>query len=210
MYQKTVTLDNSDRLLVEWESGISNMTIKKDGEIIGSFKDIDEAKQGRRFLLPDHRQITVVYTEYGLEVWQDGKEMVSGGKSGSVNGFARAVRWLNGVGIAQFVVAPLLYLVSREEAPEKALSVAIAMCLIGAFLLGLSFWAKTTGSKTPFWVGLAFCVLNIIVTLGAGSGAGLIITGAMAYYLYKGTQAEVPEMPRKILSDPNAPLDADL
>ncbi len=77
MYQKTVTLDNADLVLIEWGENLSNMTIKKNGEVIGTFNNKDELKQGRSFSLPDRRQITVVYTDYGLEVWQDGKELVS-------------------------------------------------------------------------------------------------------------------------------------
>jgi len=207
MYQKTVTLDNSDLLLIEWGENLSNMTVKKDGEVIGTFNNKDELKQGRSFSLPDRRQVTVVYTEYGLEVWQNGKELVSGAKSGYVDGFASAVKGLNWVGGAQLVFAPILFFISSEELRWAN---AIGLVVAGGILLGLGYWAKQTGNKMPFWIGIGFCVLNILITIASGSASGIIISAILMYYLYRGTKSDAPEPLRKQFSDPNAPLDSDL
>jgi len=207
MYQKTVTLDNSDLLLIEWGENLSNMTVKKDGEIIGAFNDKDELKQGRSFLLPDRRLVTVVYTDYGLEVWQNGVELVSGGKSGYVDGFNSAIKGLNWVGGAQLVFAPILFFITPEELRWAN---SIGLVVAGGILLGLGYWAKKTGNKTPFWIAIGFCVLNILITIASGSASGIIISAILIYYLYRGTKSDAPAPARKPFSDPNAPLDSDL
>jgi len=210
MYQKAVILSNSELIVILWDENLSNMTIKKDGVVIGAFNNSDEVRQGRRFVLPDRTEITVVYTEFGLEVWQNGKELVSGGKSGNVEGFGMAIKGLNWVGGAQLVLAPILYLISLTNNPEEALGVAVSLAFMGGLFIGLGYWASKTGSKIPFWIGFGLCLLNIILTIGSGSGSGIIITGILAYYLYKGIRSESPLSIRKDFSDPNAPLDSNL
>ncbi len=207
MHQQTVTIGPFDLLELEWEEDFMNMTIKRDGSVIGSFVDKDELKLGRRFSLPDQRQITVIYTEFGLEVWLNGVELVSGGKSGSVEGFANAVKGLTWVGVAQLVFALFLFFIDTDK---SRLAATIGLVIAGSLLLGLAFWAKQTGSKIPFWIGIVFCALNILVTIASGSASGILITGVLLYYLYKGTKSEAPIPKRKQFNDPNAPLDSNL
>lgn len=207
MNQKIITLGNASQVQISWETDLSNLTIEKDGVIVGVIDDRDVLKQGKSFILPDQQQITVVYTQYGLEVWQNGKELVSNAQSKSVEGFARAVSWLKWVGGIQFVFAPILYLIRDDE---TRIFEAGAMVFIGSLLLGLGFWAEKTGSKVPFWIGIVFCVGNIVLTIAGGSIAGIFITSFMLYYLFQGTKAEAPERVRRIFTDPNAPLDSGL
>lgn len=207
MNQKTVTLANKALLTIEWGENLSDMVLKMNGEQTGSFNNADEVRQGRSFLLPDQQQVTIVYTEYGLEVWQNGIELVSGGKSGSVAGFGRAVKGLFWVGGAQLVIAPILYFIGSND---EGLAIAIGLIIAGGTLIGLGFWARQTGSKIPFWIAIGLCSLNILVTIASGSASGILITGILIYYLYQGTKSDPPEQVRKKYADPNAPLDSDL
>jgi len=207
MYQKTVTLQNETLLEFDWEEGLANMTLKKDGEVVGSFTNPDEVRQGRRFNLPDGQQVTVVYTEFGLEVWQNGEELVSGGTSASVEGFDSAVKGLLWLGGAQLVISPIAYFVRSEDIRLEA---AISLIIAGGSLLGLGLWARQTGSKTPFWIGIVLGVLNIFLTISSGGRGGLFVTAVLIYYLYMGTRSEAPRPKRKPFSGPNAPLDSDL
>lgn len=214
MYQKTVTLQNGALLDFEWEEGLANMTLKKDGAVVGAFNNSDELRQGRRFTLPDGQQVTVVYTEFGLEVWQNGEELVSGGTSASVEGFDSAVKGLLWLGGAQLVLAPVAYFLRSSSvfngAESSSLEAAIGLIIAGGSLLGLGFWARQTGSKTPFWIGIVLGVLNIYLTISSGGRGGLFITAVLIYYLYMGTRSESPRPKRKPFSGTNAPLDSDL
>jgi hypothetical protein len=207
MNQKTVTLPNGEKLVFEWADDLSNLIILKDDEVIGRIKEEEAFRLGRSFVLPDRQQITVIYTEFGLEVWQNGQELVSGATSGSVEAFGQAVSWLQWIGIIQLILTPIRYFANQNT---TGIIEAVMTLLIGGFLIGLSLWAKRTGSKTPFWIGIGFGVLNIVLTIMAGSVAGILVMSIMIYYLYKGTKAESPRFERKPFMDPNAPLDSDL
>ncbi len=206
MNQKIITLANSSEIQVSLATDLSHLTIEKDGEIVGVIENRDELKQGKSFRLPDQQQITVIYTQYGLEVWQNGKELVSNAQSKSVEGFARAVSWLKWVGGIQLGLSPILYLIKEDE---TRVFEAGALVFIGLLLLGLGFWAEKTGSKVPFWIGIVFCVVNIVLTISSGSIAGIFVTSFMLYYLFQGTKAEAPNQRPQIFSDPNAPLDSE-
>ena len=87
---------------------------------------------------------------------------------------------------------------------------AIGLLVAGIILLSLGYWANQTGNKMPFWIGIGFCVLNILITIASGSASGIIISAILIYYLYRGTKSEAPEPKRKPFNDPNAPLDSNL
>ena len=210
MYQKIVQLDNSDQIMVEWENDVSNMTIQKDGVLLGSFKDKEEARLGRRFRLPEGREFTVIYSQFGLEVWQNGVELVSGGKSNYVDGFEDATKWLFWLGVARLIFAPILYFTNIQTSEIDAWTAALGNGITGGIFLGLGLWAKNTGSKMPFWIGIVFAGLQMALILLSGAFLGIIILGILIYYLYKGTQADAPIPKRKANFSANAPLDSDL
>lgn len=208
MYQKILHLDNAnDPISLEWGDDYSYLTIRKDGVLIGSFADKAELKLGRRFNLPDQRQIIVVYTELGLELWYNGVELFSKTKSGSTDTFSNAVKMLIWLGGVQLVFIPVLYFIYEVE--EKALFFSERI-FMAALLLGLGFWAKKTGNKTPFKIAIGFAALNIILTLASGSLSGVPFSGLLIYYMVLGVKGDAPTMPRKQNLDPNTPLDSNL
>lgn len=193
-------------LHIEYSEDWSYVLIQKEDTTIGEIKDIDALKQGRSFYLPDRSQITVVLSEFGLEVWQNGKELVSGGKSKSIVGFSRAANALFYVGIANIVLSGFAYMMMISSTSfEKARLKSLAIAFLGLVLIGLGFWAKKTGSKIPFWIGIGLACLNILATLAYGRG-GILVSGILIYYLYKGTQSEPPVETQTIRMQ-NEPLD---
>jgi len=207
MYKKTLLLDHSDPITLEWGENYANLTIKMGEVLIGSVKDKAELKLARRFILPDQRQIIVVYTEFGLELWYNGVELFSKSKSGSTDSFSNAVKTLLWFGVFQLLVVPVMYFVMEGE--ERVLALW-DRALIGGLLLGLGFWAKIAGKKTPFIIGIGFAALNIILTLAAGSAAGILVSGILIYYLVLGVKGDAPMKVAKQNLDPNAPLDSNL
>jgi len=207
MYKKTLLLDHSDPITLEWGENYANLTIKMGEVLIGSVKDKAELKLARRFILPDQRQIIVVYTEFGLELWYNGVELFSKSKSGSTDSFSNAVKTLLWFGVFQLLVVPVMYFVMEGE--ERVLALW-DRALIGGLLLGLGFWAKIAGNKTPFIIGIGFAALNIILTLAAGGAAGILVSGLLIYYLVLGVKGNAPMKVAKQNLDPNAPLDSNL
>lgn len=206
MNQKIVTLSPGETLVIEWAQNWSNLSIRQNGALIGTVQDKLELKGGRTFSLPDGRKITVLVSDYGLEVWHNGVELVSGTQSGSVDGFGSAFKALISVGTIQLVLSVVF--LGKWNAAGLLMSVLGASA--GGILIGLGLWARNSGSKAPFWIGIVLCVVNIILALASGTLAGILITGILLYYLYRGTQSAPPQPTRKKVIDPNAPLDSDL
>lgn len=204
MYQKTVSLENADLLLIEWAKNLSNLTIKKEGIVIGSMQSKDELKQGRRFALPNGQFITVVYSEHGLEVWQNGKELMSGAKSGDTNGAAAAFGGMVLIGAVQVIFAVIAYFAMKEH---NLLGAAL-FGSPGLVLLGMALWSKLSTNKTPYIIAIVVCVLDLVFLWH--NLFGIILLGGLIYYLTLAIKAEVPQPAKLVFSDPDAPLDSNL
>lgn len=206
MNQKTIMLGPGQTLVVEWDKNWSNLSVRNNGVLIGRVADKVELKGGRDFLLPDGGVIKVLVSDYGLELWHNGVELVSGTKSGEKDHFGSAFKALISVGTLQLVFAVL----SLFSLNTFGLFSAVIIATIGGILIGLGLWARDSGNKSPFWIGIVLCLINIVFSLLAVSIVGLLITGVLLYYLYRGTQSVPPQPTRKKSLDMNAPLDSDL
>lgn len=204
MYQKTVKLENADLLVLEWAENLSNLIIKKEGAIIGSMNSKDELKQGRRFAVPGGQYITVVYSEHGLEVWQNGKELLSGSKSGDTNGAAAAFGGMVLIGVVQAIFGVFAYLALKEQ----NLLGAVLFGSPGFVLLGMALWSKLSTNKTPYIIAIVVCVLDLVFLWH--NLFGVILLGGLIYYLTLAIKAEVPQPAKLMFSDPDAPLDSNL
>jgi hypothetical protein len=203
MQQMTVSLNATENLVVEWGSNWSNLSIRQNGQLIGSVQDPQDLKTGRRFSLPDGREILVIVQKKELEIWHDGKELVSGLQSGQKDDFKLAHQALIGIGILQLVIGLVVLLINSSS------ELVIGEAIVGSLFIGLGFWARMTGSKIPYWIGMVFCALNIVATVIMGSMAGILLLGILIYYLYKGTQAD-PRFSKIRKSGSDDPLDAGL
>lgn len=90
MYKQTVILSPGETLQLEWGKNYADFTIKQNGQLIGFFPDKASLKLGSRFnLIGDgQRQITVILSEQGMEVWSNEVDLLSGMKSGESNPFS--------------------------------------------------------------------------------------------------------------------------
>ena len=104
MNQKIVTLKPGQTLVVEWAQNWSNLSIHKDGILIGSVAEKADLKVGRRFVLPGGGEIMIMLANHGLELWHENKELVSGMRNGEVDGFARAYKALYFAGSMELVL----------------------------------------------------------------------------------------------------------
>lgn len=211
MQQKTVSLGRGESLDINWGHDWSNLSIHQRGQLIGSFQDKAELKLGKKFKLPDGQDLTVLLREGDdLEMWHGGKELVSGTRSGQVDHFRRAVNALQTTGIVQFVAIPILlsgWMDAESVGYDLALRLGIGAVFGLGTLLGLSTWAKRTGNKAPFWIGILFCIINYLAFNGF---AGTVIAGILIYFLAKGIQAKPPQFTRPGGWVEGAPLDHNL
>lgn len=213
MYQKSISLsDKSDSIIIDWGQDWSNLSIRQKNRLVGSFQNKEELELGRRFVLANGQEILVILRDTGLEVWHQGKDLVSGIASGQVSLFDQAVNVLILVGLIQLgAVPPLIFAVLEDV----GIGPAIAGGLVSAALLiGAGLWIKRTGNKDPFWVGIGFCVLDLgLVYYSVAWQFSLIILVACASLgtaLYQGIRSAPPAITYRRDWGQDAPLDSDM
>ena len=215
MFQKSISLSGkSDSLIIDWGHDWSNLSIRQKGRLVGSFETKEELELGHRFRLDNGQEILVILRDTGLEVWHQGKDLVSGTASGQVALFDRSINVLILVGLIQLgAVPPLIFAV---EGVGLGLSIAGGVAAM-AVVVGLSFWAKRTGDKTPFWVGIGFCVLDLgLLRFSIPNDLWQIsvsIVGtciALAKLLYQGILSAPPAITQRRDWGRDAPLDSDM
>ena len=212
MQQKTVSLGRGEWLDISWSDNWSNLSIHQHGQLIGSFQDSAELNLGKKFKLLNGQDLMVLLRDDNdIEVWYQGKEVVSGIKSGQVDHSRRAINALKTVGLVQFVAIPVLlgrWMGQAFDHPHNLLLglAAGAICGLG-ILFGLSHWVQKTGHKTPYWIGLLFCFLNYFAFGGIAPG---ILLGTLGYFLIQGIQAKPPHHTQHGGLTEGTPLDHNL
>lgn len=211
MYYKTFFMAESPPIMVSWDKRYTDVSIQQGAVLLGKFASLLEAEQGKTFVLPDGRSIRAVFERRMPCVWHDDKKLEADSAAITPNdGFFAAVKGLIWLGSAHLFFALVVGFKHWNMSTLQLGDTTMRLIISGVILLILGFWAKMTGSKTPFWIGIAFFALNMALILFAQSYSGLIISAVLIYYLYKGTQAEAPVPARKPFSDQNTPLDSDL
>jgi len=204
MKQLRIPLDGGTSLSLQWGRRWSNFQVYYQNGLLGSFSDREELKIGKKFTLPNAEPVMIVLREDNLEVWYRGADLVSHTASGEIDHFQRAVHALQVVGFIHIVVAPVvLYNLTNNF----KWSVLAGLACAGMTMLGLSYWAKRTGNKTPFWIGLALCIPSYLLW---SSAASAILHGMLVLFLYKGTQAKPPLTVQQEDVEEGAPLDQNL
>lgn len=208
MYQKTLTLQGNETIVLEWHDDWRQLSIRKDGKLIGSVPGKAELLGGRRFTLPDGKTLMVVLADYGLEVWYEGRELVSGTKSGALDGFGSAYNAMIVAGGINLVGVFLHQFVLDQPPFTKAVCGLIS--LIGLIMIGLARFTRNNGSKSPLWtggilgltsLGLALLLRNYIII-----ASSLYLLGKIRIGL-----GSIPYQPtRKLTIDEDEPLDSNL
>ena len=209
-YQKKIPLGNLESLVIEWDSDWSNLTIRKDNKLVCSIPEKADLQIGKQFKLSDGRAFMVLLNEHGLEVWHDGRELVSGTRNGQVDWFGRAVTALLWLGAFQAIVAGIALLICKLLPDQLT---AGAFLIIGGFFIGLSIWARRTGDKSPFRLSIVLASVTAVVALFLFTVlASVIVTPfiSLIYCLIEGIKADPPRLTRKKNMELDAPLDSDL
>jgi hypothetical protein len=214
MFQKSVSLaDKSASLIIDWGPDWSHLSIRQKGRLVGAFQTKEELELGRQFRLPDGQEIHVLLRDTGLEVWHQGKDLVSDTASGQVPILDKAILELQSAGLVQLVALPPLI---RALTDSVWLSAAGGIAA-AAFLIASGFWVKRTGDKLPFWLAIGFCVIDLsllFITLPGGmwriSILIALVCGTFIFRLYRHLQAPLPTIVQRRDLGPDAPLDSDI
>lgn len=208
MFQKTLTLQGNETIVLEWHDDWRQLSIRKDGKLIGSVPGKAELLGGRHFTLPDGKKLMVVLADYGLEVWYEGRELVSGTKSGASDGFGAAYNAMIVAG-GMNIIGVVLNKFVLDKPPFAKLVFGL-LSLIGLILIGLAHFTRNNGSKSPLWtggilgltsLGLAILLPNYIIIASSGYLLGKIRIGLGA----------TPYQPtRKLTIEEDEPLDSNL
>lgn len=133
---------------------------------------------GKTFALPDNKKIVVILTSGELEVWCNGKELLSGLASGESDHFGNASKILIGYGIGLALVFARLF------------ALGVIGVISGICFAGLGYWARTSKTKTPLWLAVGLLCANIIGAIVVKNYLWIAISGIMAFYLFNGIQAQ--------------------
>jgi hypothetical protein len=208
MYQQIVTLQDTDTLVLEWEEYWHDLTVKKDGKLLATLSDKATLSSGRQVILPDGKSILVVLTKNGLEVWYEGRELVSNLKTGKTDHYGIAFKAMVFVG-AMNLLGGFIQLGGVLKTPFK-LAACVGLLAIGAILVAIGTWWRYRGDKAPLWVGLILIVINLPLSIYLPNYLTAITSFYLLHNMYLGLQAQ-PYQPRhkKIIQE-NSPLDSDL
>lgn len=156
MYKQAVALPSGDTLQLSWRSNYSNVYIYLHDELIGFFPDKAALKLGQRFVLPDGSQITVILARHGLEVWQNGKDLLTGIETGGHDHFYDATSSVIEFGGLYVMISFLVALMSGFH--RDAFTIILVGLILAGVHIGLGVWARISGSKLP--LRLAFVLLQ--------------------------------------------------
>jgi peptidoglycan/LPS O-acetylase OafA/YrhL len=122
------------------------------------------------------------------------------------DGFGHAFKALFFIGSVQVLMA-VLFLFSNQE---KAVLASLLTAVAGGVLIGLGIWAKYSGKKVPFWIGIALCLGYIVIMVVTGALGGIIATAILLFFLVRGTRFEPLKPAGNNYQDEDAPLDSDM
>ncbi len=207
MYKHTIQLAPGETLQLDWGRNFSNFLVYLNGQLIGSVPDKSTLKLGRRIDLPGNRYLMIILADHGLEVWYEGTDLLTGMKSGTSDHFSNAANFLIGFGTVQLVIGTIIVL--TMVAGTMNIASAALVFAAGAILIGLGIWAKKTGLNTPLKIAIGFLLINAFLNMMAFRLLGLIVTGILIYYTYKGIEAgAIHQIPPERQQREDAPLDA--
>ena len=182
MYQQIIPLSPTQSLLLTWEKGWHNLTIKKDNQIIGVFKDIHDLKTGKNVQIPDFGTVFIRMDRDQIEAWQNGKDLASGQISGQSDHFRMAYQILY-----LFALIQIGLLFFSATLPSKGFT-AVVGALIFVFC-GLGFWAQKKEVVLPLWLSVGLVgLIGLSSLLAAFSIFSLAIITLVLFVLIRGAR----------------------
>ena len=151
MNQSIIHINASEFIELTWEKSWSDFTILQNGQIIGKIPDKEDLKVARTFRTKSGKLITPILRDGHLEIWCDGRDLVSGMGSGNQNHFATACKAMKFIGIGLLALGVILFL---AEYPIAAVVAFIA----GPIYLGLAWKADKTRNTLYLKIGLGLLV----------------------------------------------------
>jgi len=149
MFQKYITLDNGNDILISWEKGWKNLTISKNNEIYYNATSKEELEMSKVIYLPNNQTIHIRLFNNELELWHNGKDLISNMTNGESNHFRNAYRTLYLIGILTISVSLLFIFLIRNDISIKNLLPSIVIGIFGLLNLILGYWAEIKEDKLP-------------------------------------------------------------
>lgn len=214
MYQHRVDIDTLGVLDLEWDDKWNYLTLAMNGQTLGNFKGKQSLLDGQRVALPDGREIYVHHDGKELNIWLNGRELLSGmvtGDSGTSD-FNGAVSAIFVYGVFGIVVGLIRIFLATNYDNLDTLSILLITDVLafGCILIALGFWAKYTDSKIPLYIALVIALVSIVLRSINGATIGVVIIGFFIYHLYKGIRATPSNVRRMKKIDMDGPLDANI
>jgi hypothetical protein len=179
-HQQTITIAASNESLdLTWEENWRNFTITQNGKVICQLKDYKELKVARRAVTAAGRVVVFLLNQDDfLEIWCNGRELISGSVSGDINYIAKACGAIRFCGYSYIVVGSLF-------AFEFPTGVSVILIAVGGICHFLAWQAKRTGKKIYLQMALFPC----IVAIPFGRPIGGILRADIMADISKGIEA---------------------
>lgn len=188
MFQRKIQLNESDLLIIFWQKGWSNLSIKFNNVEVGTFPDKESLELGKWMYLPNGKPILVRLMKKELEIWDGNNELFSGLKSGESDHYAAAWKALISYG-ALFLILSVTTIRINDSKIGSGMSFVFS--ILGLVYIALALWARKKQDKLPLKIALGLQGLICLLTLLSGGVLPCAILGVLAYYLFKGTSARL-------------------
>ncbi len=204
MYRKIVKLRGEETLVIEWQESWQQLVVKMDNVVLGNVETKEELKAGRNFRLPNGKSFMVLLSDYGLEVWYEGVEVVSGTKSGTTDFFGSAFLALMSVGTINMVLGVMNLI---AETSFLRLILCVSLFVLGLAMLILGFFTKKHSEKSNLILGLVFGGLSLVVSVLSINYICMAATVYLISALIKGLKANEYQPTVKVSIDEEDPID---
>jgi hypothetical protein len=153
MYHSIVQISADESIELNWEKNWTNFALLQDGQIIGKIPTKAELIAARNIRTKSGKILTPVLRDGQLEIWYNGKDLVSGMGNGSQNYFGMACKTMHFVGGGLTIFGFILLLDVYRAA-------SLVVIPLGLLFLGLARKADKTGNLLYLKIG--FGILQFI------------------------------------------------
>lgn len=210
MNQTTVQIDASESIQLSWQTGWTNFTIQQNGQVIVNIPTWEELKLGRNFNTAGGKSVYVIQRKIGLEIWYEGRDLMSGLESGSSNYFQHACNTLFATGGVLVVLGLIVVYSGWGQHGRLSIFSVVFLILYGALHLFMGWWAKKTGKTFAFRAALITCIPVVFLALSFGILGAILIGSAIYFYLIKGLKSKpIRSLEIRKLGE-NSPLDSGI